>query len=238
MALASAMLSACATTQALPPVRDADLTAIQYNGQFDFLDAHDPFESLNRRIYRFNARFDDFVLLPTLRVYHAVIPKLVIHGISNFFGNLNQIPVFANLLLQRKARKSAETLGRFAVNTTVGIGGLWDPATRFGLARYREDFGQTLGHYHVPPGPYVVLPVLGPSTMRDALGLVPDRLARGAVDLFGFESTEWNFPPLIGLEVVDQRDANPFRYGEFGSPFEYDLVRFFYLKRRELEVND
>jgi phospholipid-binding lipoprotein MlaA len=236
--LAAWLLSACASAPAPKPVSDADLTAIRYSGQFDFLDAYDPFEPVNRRIYRFNARFDDFVALPTLRVYHAVLPAIARKGIANFFSNIDQIPVFANLVLQLKPKRSLVTLGRLAVNTTVGIGGLWDPATRLGLKKYREDFGQTLGHYGLGPGPFLVLPVLGPSSARDGLGLVTDRIIRGEVDLFGFDTAEWEFLPLLALEALNQRDANPFRYGEFGSPFEYDLVRFLYLRRRTLEFAD
>ncbi len=135
---------------------------------------YDPWEPMNRRIYNFNAIFDQYVFLPVVRVYEFFLPALAQTGVSNFFNNLTEITNLMNSLLQFKIVKVVNTIGRVAFNTTVGVGGLIDVATYEGIKRENEDFGQTLGFYGLGPGPYLVLPILGPSNLRDTGGLVVD----------------------------------------------------------------
>lgn len=116
------------------------------------LSVYDPLESVNRRIYHFNYRFDQWVFLPVVNGYRYVTPSFVRTGVSNFFNNLGDVPNLFNSLLQLKGQRSLETTGRLLLNTTLGVGGLWDPATSMGLPRVSEDFGQTLGFYGVPGG--------------------------------------------------------------------------------------
>ena len=127
----------------------------------------DPLEPMNRRVARFNDAVDEAVLQPVSTVYRDATPELVQKGVRNFFNNLSDLWSTVNNGLQLKGRDTAESLMRFVVNTTVGIYGLFDVATPIGLQRHPEDLGQTLGHWGVPDGPYLVLPFFGPSTLRD-----------------------------------------------------------------------
>lgn len=135
----------------------------------------DPFEDTNRAIFAFNAGVDRAVIGPVASVYETITPRFFRTGVSNFLGNLDEPVNFANAVLQGKPGRAAGTVGRFAVNTTLGIGGLFDPATGFGLEENEEDFGQTLAVWGVPSGPFIVLPLLGPSSARDFLGGGVDR---------------------------------------------------------------
>jgi phospholipid-binding lipoprotein MlaA len=128
----------------------------------------DPWESWNRGVYKFNDALDRGVAKPVARTYVRFVPQPVRTGVRNFFANLDTPTVMVNDALQGKFLAAANDLGRFVLNSTVGLGGLLDPATPAGLARNDEDFGQTLGHWGVHPGPFVELPLLGPSDMRDA----------------------------------------------------------------------
>jgi phospholipid-binding lipoprotein MlaA len=119
------------------------------------------------------------VFLPVVDGYRYVTPSFLRTGVSNFFNNLGDVPNLLNSLLQLKGHRSMETTGRLLLNTTIGIAGLWDPATAMGLPRQTEDFGQTLGFYGVPAGAYLVLPILGPSNLRDTGGLIVDYSAEG-----------------------------------------------------------
>jgi phospholipid-binding lipoprotein MlaA len=137
----------------------------------------DPWESFNRKIFGFNDALDGAVLQPVARVYRENTPKLIQTGVSNFFGNLRDLWSGVNSALQAKPVHTLENVGRFLINTTIGIYGLFDVATHLGIERHPEDFGQTLGRWGVPSGPYLVLPLFGPSTVRDGIGLVPDSRA-------------------------------------------------------------
>ncbi len=209
------------------------------------IDAYDPLEGLNRRIYYFNAKFDKYIFLPVVRGYEFITPSFVQAGISNFFANLREITTLASTLLQIKGEKAAKTTGRIVINTTVGIGGLFDPATSWwGLTRETEDFGQTLGFYRVCPGPYLILPILGPSTVRDTAGLVvdaalDDAVVTGILNQMDMETGEEDKlkAALILLNAIDTRHRLAFRYYQTGSPFEYELVRLLYLKKRELDID-
>ncbi len=134
----------------------------------------DPWEGYNRRIYAFNDAVDRTVLKPVAQGYQESVPDFAQEGVANFFDNLQDVGIGLNNLLQGKVVAGLSDLGRFAVNTVVGIGGLWDVATPMGLEKHNEDFGQTLGRWGVPPGPFLVLPLLGPSSARDAPARVVD----------------------------------------------------------------
>ena len=134
----------------------------------------DPWESYNRGMYKFNDALDKAVLKPVAQSYVEGVPEFAREGVGNFFGNLEDIDTGLNNLLQGKFADGAKDLGRFVVNSVVGIGGLWDVATPMGLEKHDEDFGQTLGWWGVPPGPYFIIPLLGPSTLRDAPALWVD----------------------------------------------------------------
>ncbi len=140
-------------------------------------DTGDPWETMNRGIFRFNEGADRWVIEPIAKGVDFVMPDPVERAIRSFFDN-SMFPVrFLNDLLQAKPVSAAEDLARFVVNTTIGFAGFFDPATHFGLEGHREDFGQTLGYWGVRPGPYLVLPILGPSNPRDTVGLVADSAA-------------------------------------------------------------
>jgi phospholipid-binding lipoprotein MlaA len=150
-----------------------------------------------------------------------------------------------NSLLQFKIVKSLNTVARIAVNSTVGLGGLIDVATIDGIKRENEDFGQTLGFYGVGPGPYLVLPLLGPSGLRDTAGLVTDSVVYSLmmsqlIAELGMDDTNetiLNYS-LTGLYVIDKRHSQSFRYFMTGSPFEYDLVRRLHLLQREFLIDN
>jgi phospholipid-binding lipoprotein MlaA len=208
------------------------------------IDAYDPWESMNRRIYNFNAIFDNVIFLPVVKAYEFVLPVFAQKGITNFFKNLTEVTNLTNSLLQFRIEKAVITFGRICINTTVGIGGLIDVATiNDGLERQDEDFGQTLGFYGLGPGPYLVLPILGPSDLRDTTGLVVDSVVYSLmvgelINLTGLGSPEdaiLNYS-LTGVYAIDKRSNEPFRYYKTGSPFEYDLIRKLYLIMREFKI--
>ena len=152
------------------------------------------------------------------------------------FGFFNQFNNFTNNLLQLKIKKTGITLARFAINTTVGIAGLWDPATHWGLKRQPEDFGQTLGHYGVGNGPYIVLPIFGPSNLRDTTGLVADAVAFDQLGPPAWIDDDTTTLVFTGVAAVDKRHRQSFRYYQSGSPFEYGMIRMLYTSKREIEI--
>ncbi|MBD9417277.1 VacJ family lipoprotein [Pseudomonas sp. PDM16] len=200
------------------------------------LHVYDPWESWNRRVYHFNYRFDEWVFLPVVRGYRYVTPSLVRSGVSNFFGNLGDVPNLLNSLLQFKGKRSLQTTGRLLVNTTVGVAGLWDPASRIGLLKQNEDFGQTLGFYGVPDGPYVMLPLLGPSNLRDTGGRVFDFVAENQINYLNVAEVSNDHPEITLLRAIDTRNTTNFRYGQLNSPFEYEKVRYVYREARKLQI--
>lgn len=195
---------------------------------------YDPWEGMNRRIYNFNYHFDRYVFLPTVRGYQNVTPDFAEEGVSNFFDNLRDVNTFLNSVLQLSPSKSAQSLGRVAVNTTVGLLGLVDAATFFGIPRPEEDFGQTLGHWGSGPGPYLVLPVIGPSSLRDGIGLIPDTMVNSYLKEEIF-SDDYILAASI-LDAVQARSRVSFRYYETGSTFEYSTVRWLWSTKRELDI--
>ncbi len=200
------------------------------------LEIYDPWERFNRHMYHFNYRLDEWVLLPVVRGYMYVTPRFVRSGVSNFFGNLGDVPNLLNSALQFKGKRSLQTTGRLLVNTTVGIFGLWDPASRIGLPKQSEDFGQTLGFYGVGDGPYVVLPFFGPSNLRDAGGRVFDFAVDSQVNFLNVAEASEDHPEIFLLRSVNARYVTNFRYGQLNSPFEYEKVRYVYTKARDLQI--
>lgn len=201
----------------------------------------DPWEGFNRSMYHFNAKFDRYVYLPVVSVYEEVLPDSVQRGVSNIFNNLKEIPIFVNSVLQGKAKKASVSLGRFVFNTTIGLGGVFDVLGNGGIPQENEDFGQTLGVWGVPAGPYLVLPVLGPSGVRDTGGVLADAAMTVNPSYGLFQDLSWiaresATTGVNALKAVDARHQVKFRYYETGSPFEYQLVRFIYTKKRELDI--
>lgn len=161
----------------------------------------DPLEPMNRSISRFNDSLDENVLKPVATNYQEVMPDLVQKGVRNVFNNLSDIWSTVNNGLQLKGRDTAESLMRSVVNTVFGIYGIFDVATPIGLQRHPEDFGQTLGAWGVPNGPYVVLPLFGPSTLRDTAGMPVDT----SMDLVRNLDDVPTRNTAMGLRVVDKR---------------------------------
>jgi phospholipid-binding lipoprotein MlaA len=202
------------------------------------LNVQDPLEGMNRLTYRFNAEFDRYVYLPVVRGYVWATPGFVRTGVSNVTNNLRDIPHLANSLLQLKFERSASTTARLLFNSIIGVGGLFDVASAMGLPQQEEDFGQTLGHYGVPPGPYLVIPFLGPSSLRDGTGYAMDWVIDDKVNFMEHRDYMNEQPYTWGLWAIDLRYQMPFRYGALDSPFEYDQVRYLYTKLREYQVEN
>lgn len=226
-------------------LRDPGLYAesAKQTGSLDFLDIYDPLAPLNKRIYAFNRLFDEYVFLPALSGYRFIFPAFVRARFTDFWHNIGEVPNIYNSLLQLKVEKTAVSFWRLLINTTVGIGGLWDPATHWlELKRVQEDFGQTLGYWGVGQGPYLVIPFVGPSNFRDGTGLVADWWLQQEVDFLGVKGAEWEDNStgwtLFAFDALNVRDNIPFRYGELGSPFEYNKVRYLFSRYRELLVKE
>lgn len=226
-------LTACGTVQ---PREDADTAATAPTGtQAQAND--DPLEGFNRAMYRFNDKFDRYVLKPVAKGYRAVLPEFARKGVSNFFGNLHDPVIMVNNLLQGKFTQAASDLGRFLVNSTVGIYGLFDVATHAGLDKHDEDFGQTLAVWGVGDGAYVVLPILGPSNVRDGIGLVPDWVLYPLNHMEEHSTSD----KLLLVEIVNRRaqllDAGDILEQAAGED-PYVFVREAYRQRRRSLVYD
>ena len=228
-------LGGCAGTRELPPGIAAHPQLAEAALEPSVLDVYDPLEPMNRAIYNFNAGFDRYVFLPIVRAYEFVTPDFVQDRVSDFFDNISEIPTFANGLLQLKPEIAGRAATRFIVNTMF-TAGLFDLAGARGVEQVSEDFGQTLGHWGGGSGPYLVLPVLGPSNLRDATGRLGDALLLSGVTPGPVSDTLAYSATRFGLQPVDARSRIAFRYYETGSPFEYDLVRLIYTEKRKLDV--
>jgi phospholipid-binding lipoprotein MlaA len=198
---------------------------------------NDPWEGMNRSIYRFNSYADRYVLNPAVSAYEFIFPSIVRKGISNFFTNFDNIQTVINEILQARPVSALQTTGRFVVNTTVGIAGLWDPATPMGIPQHYEDFGQTLGRWGVGTGPYLVLPLFGPSFARDAVGKGVDAAAISAIDQLQLDDVNegWTYA-YYTFYVLNTRSTTLFQYYETGSPFEYELVRLVWATKRKVDI--
>lgn len=196
----------------------------------------DPLEPMNRGVMEFNEGVDSIVLKPIATAYKAAIPPMARTGVANFFGNLSDAWSFVNSALQFKFQNAAENFMRVNVNTFFGLGGILDIASDFNIERHREDFGQTLGHWGVPAGPFIMLPLLGPSTLRDTLALSIDR--RG--DVVHYVVPTDDRYELYILRAVDVR-SNLLRVGtvlEEAALDRYSFIRDAHLQRRRAEIFD
>ncbi|WP_353572242.1 VacJ family lipoprotein [Candidatus Albibeggiatoa sp. nov. BB20] len=208
----------------------------------------DPFEKFNRAMYDLSNDLDMMVVRPAAEIYKAALPDPVDKGISNFFSNLGELTVITNDVLQFKFKQAVEDTGRFALNSTVGILGILDVATRFGLEKHYEDFGQTLGVWGVGQGPYLYIPGVGPSTIRDVAGRTVDfstdartymadsrtsNVSR-ATELFDIIDMSY------AAELLDIRSDLIDMEAILGSAAidKYSYIREAYLKRREYLVYD
>lgn len=196
--------------------------------------AYDPWEPYNRRMHRFNNGVDRHVAKPLARAYVKVVPRPVRSGVSNFFSNLGQPLTAINSLLQGKPKQAAHSAGRFLLNSTVGIAGVFDPATRVGLMNANEDFGQTLGVWGWKRSRYVELPFFGPRTLRDVIGMAGD------APLSPLRQVEADRirVPLQGLQLVDLRatlmSTDALREG---AEDDYTLVRDAWMQRRAYQID-
>ncbi len=197
------------------------------------MQTYDPFERLNRATYRFNTRFDEAIFLPVANGYGR-FPSPVRTGIHNFFSNLGEIDSTINYVLQGRFHRGVRSLGRFAVNTTLGIGGLFDVAGHIKLANPATGFGTTLAQWGMHPGPYLVIPLLGPSTLRDGVGLLGDYGTSYAINLADLYRGNQSWAAGV-VNAVDRRANVDFRYYSTGSPFEYDVIRFLYVRKVLIE---
>jgi phospholipid-binding lipoprotein MlaA len=197
-------------------------------------DPRDPWERMNRTTYKINDKFDKAIARPVARAY-ARTPQFVQTGVHNFFTNLDYTIVMVNDLLQGQFKDFANDTARLVINTTVGIGGLFDPATtKGGLDRNDRDFGQTLGKWGVKKGPYVVIPFLGPSDVRDAFGRLADDFSTPRQYI---RNPYWNYG-LFVLQVVDLRARLLPITKTLDSAYDpYAFMRNAYLQNRDYKVN-
>jgi phospholipid-binding lipoprotein MlaA len=197
---------------------------------------NDPWEPFNRKIFWFNDKVDSYVLEPTAKGWNYVVPNEIQTCLSNFFFNLRFPIQTANDLLQGKVQRAAKDVGRFFVNTTVGVAGFFDPATSVGLDLQWEDFGQTLGWWGVGTGPYLVLPILGPSDVRDGGGLIVDTAASitpffvNGYYLFAARSVDLINTRAIYADTIEKAKESSIDY--------YTFVRNAYLQRRAGLIRD
>ncbi|MGD8560442.1 MAG: VacJ family lipoprotein [Gammaproteobacteria bacterium] len=199
---------------------------------------HDPFESYNRAVYQFNESFDENVGKPIATFYRDTVPGPINKGVTNFFSNFDDVIVLANDFLQLKFTQAAQDLSRIFFNTTVGLGGFIDVATHLDLPKHDEDFGQTLGYWGVPAGPYFVLPFLGPSTIRDSVGLGADyAYFDPTFNMIKDTSLSWS---LTGLYFIDRRAdlLSMSNLLQTAALDPYVFTREGYLQRRLYKVYD
>lgn len=229
--VATTMLGGCATRPAEPD----ELAS--------YRERNDPFEPFNRAVFKFNDVVDRAVLRPVAIGYRAVLPSGVRAGIRNFLDNLETPAILVNSLLQGEWERASDTTGRFMANTILGLGGLIDVASDAGIPKHDEDFGQTLAVWGVAPGPYVVLPLLGPSTFRDTVGkggdamIDPFGILGGADLLYGEYEDEGPWVRLA-VDTVDWRARNLDTLDELrrSSLDFYAAVRSAYRQRRAAQI--
>jgi phospholipid-binding lipoprotein MlaA len=225
--MALGLLAGCATP---PPADDPDAVA-------EFEQTNDPIEPFNRAMFDFNLFLDDYFLTPVAKGYRWIMPEYVRDRVTMFMANLTEPVTFGNDLLQGEFSRAGTTLVRFATNTTVGIGGLYDPAGFWGVERHREDFGQTLGSYGVAEGPYLVLPFFGPAPPRDAAGKVVD-LFMDPANYVGGDNAAYARWSAMGLDIVNSRANNLDIVADLRktSLDFYAAVRSLYRQNREAEI--
>lgn len=201
-------------------------------------DQNDPYEAQNRKVFELNQSLDNNFMLPVAKGYVAVVPEPARDGIHNFLVNLDLPVTFANDVLQGEVNRAGETVGRFTVNSTVGIGGLIDVAEKIGIPEHKSDFGETLAVYGVGEGPYLVLPLLGPSNPRDAAGYAVD-VALDPSTWISWRSSTFFKLGRGALDLVDERSRNIETLDELerSSVDLYATLRSLYRQHREAEIN-
>jgi len=209
-------------------------------------DPNDPLEGYNRSMFEFNESVDKHLLKPVAQGYDTITPNLIQKGINNFFSNLDDFIVIINDLLQFKPIQLGSDTGRLLINSTLGLGGIIDWASDLGLPKHNEDFGQTLGHWGVPSGPYFVLPFLGPSTIRDTTGIIVDTTELDPI----FRQVENGLPAakrdskdahiVTAIKVIDLRASllKAEKILDEAALDKYTFIREAYLQRREHLVFD
>ncbi len=197
----------------------------------------DPYESVNRTVFKFNQKADKFVIKPVATAYNKTLPETIQSRVSNFFDNLRDITTSANDLLQGKFGQFAHDASRFMINSTVGILGTFDPATHLGLEKHKEDFGQTLAVWGYENSAYIVLPILGSSTVRDTAGLAVDFNALSIWPLIESDKVKYG---LTGLDLLDIRAQQLKNENVIKSLAvdEYIFMRDAYLQRRQYLISD
>jgi phospholipid-binding lipoprotein MlaA len=207
-----------------PPLTPADAPPMS---------TYDPWERFNRFNYRLNARFDEAVFFPVANGYRH-LPSPIRTGVNDFFGNLAEIDSIINYTLQGRLGRGVRSLGRFVINSTLGLAGLFDVATHFHIEKAPTGFGTTLAKWGMHPGPYLVIPILGPSTLREAVGLLGDYGTSYGINVADLYRGDQGWG-LGVLNAVDKRAGVDFRYYSTGSPFEYDTIRFLYVRKLLLQ---
>lgn len=193
----------------------------------------DPWEGFNRAIFTFNDTLDTYALKPIAQGYQFITPQFLQDGIHNMYRNIGDVRNLANDVLQGKPHAAAVDTSRMLMNTIFGIGGFFDVGTKMGLHRNDEDFGQTLGRWGVSSGPYVVLPLLGPSTVRDAVGIYPDTFTEPYRYMNDIPARNM----AIGMDVIDAR-ASLLSAEKLITGDKYIFIRNAYLQNREFRVKD
>ena len=240
--LAALLVTGCSTApkivpegaEVVPPAFSAERVLGAPEDAAGQIEISDPWEGFNRTMYRFNYRFDRYVFLPAVSAYQFVAPDPVEQGVHNFFRNIQDITTLLNSILQLNLEKTMNTTTRLAINSTVGLLGFLDIAND--VPRSDEDFGQTLGYWGVGNGPFLVLPVLGPSNVRDGIGLGVDWLAYSEIRARTTDMETWQELTMDIMKALDLRAHTAFRYYETGSPFEYEWIRLLYTTKRKLDI--
>lgn len=193
----------------------------------------DPWESVNRPIYKFNDVLDTYALKPIAQGYQFITPTFLSDGIHNMFRNIGDVGNLANDILQAKPHAAGVDTARVLMNTTFGLAGFFDVGTKMGLQRNDEDFGQTLGHWGVPSGPYVMLPFFGPSTLRDAPSMYVDTYTKPYRYMNDIPARNMAY----GMSVIDTR-ASLLSAEKLITGDKYIFIRNAYLQNREFKVKD
>jgi phospholipid-binding lipoprotein MlaA len=201
---------------------------------------NDPLENVNRAIFSFNLFLDDNVLVPVAKGYRTVLPSPVRDGVRNFMDNLKSPVIFVNDVLQGEARRATETFGRFMTNTTVGVGGIFDVAGHFGVRKHSEDFGQTFAVWGIPDCPYLMLPLLGPSNVRDAVGTGIGFYADPLNYYLDDNGLEYVTFIRSAIDAIDARSRNIELFDKIRSTSldYYAQVRSLYRQRRAAEIRN
>ena len=193
----------------------------------------DPYEKSNRKVFEFNNKIDKLFLRPVTDFYDKATPEFAQTSITNFFANLDDIRISINNLLQGNVVESMSDITRFFINSIFGLAGFFDVASEMGLEKHSEDFGQTLGKWGAKPGPYLMLPFLGPSTTRDAFTFVGDTALAPALSLDDNAARVG----LISLDLINTYSAFT-GIADIESKDQYAFLRDAYLERRKYEIND